>query len=124
MNEKQRATGTASDAAVADVTRGTLDLLPVQGVEHWTSKDGVRLFLWEKFVGTPQGKPVVLFVHIERGDIWWLMMMHACLVAFLGVIYWFSPTTRMLPRAQRVHPIWFMPMAVLMPVAAEISTGV
>jgi cellulose synthase/poly-beta-1,6-N-acetylglucosamine synthase-like glycosyltransferase len=61
--------------------------------------------------------PIVLFVHIERGDIWWLMMMHACLVAFLGVIYWFAPTTRQLPRAQRVHPIWFMPMAVLMPVA-------
>ena len=35
----------------------------VQGVEHWTSKDGVRLFLWEKFAGSPAGKPVVLFVH-------------------------------------------------------------
>jgi pimeloyl-ACP methyl ester carboxylesterase len=35
----------------------------VEGVEHWASKDGVRLFVWEKFVGSPQGKPVVLFVH-------------------------------------------------------------
>jgi pimeloyl-ACP methyl ester carboxylesterase len=39
----------------------------VSGVEHWTQKptpDGdVRLFLWEKYVGTPEGKPVVLFVH-------------------------------------------------------------
>ena len=35
----------------------------VQGIEHWTSKDGVRLFLWEKFVDAPAGKPVVLFVH-------------------------------------------------------------
>ena len=39
----------------------------VSGQEHWTSKataDGeVRLFLWEKFVGSPQGKPAVLFVH-------------------------------------------------------------
>ena len=39
----------------------------VTGVEHWTTKavaDGeVRLFLWEKFVGTPDGKPAVLFVH-------------------------------------------------------------
>ena len=36
-------------------------------MEHWTTKavaDGeVRLFLWEKFVGTPDGKPAVLFVH-------------------------------------------------------------
>jgi pimeloyl-ACP methyl ester carboxylesterase len=40
---------------------------PVTGVEHWTAKitaDGpVRLFLWEKFVGSPDGKPAVLFVH-------------------------------------------------------------
>ena len=35
----------------------------VQGIEHWASKDGARLFLWEKFVGSPAGKPVVLFVH-------------------------------------------------------------
>jgi len=39
----------------------------VTGVTHWTTKatsDGdVRLFLWEKFVGSPAGKPAVLFVH-------------------------------------------------------------
>jgi len=40
---------------------------PVEGVAHWTTKatpDGdVRLFLWEKYVETPEGKPAVLFVH-------------------------------------------------------------
>ena len=35
----------------------------VTGVEHWTHKGDVRLFLWEKFVGSPDGKPAVLFVH-------------------------------------------------------------
>ena len=35
----------------------------VQGVEHEASKSGIRLFLWEKFVGSPAGKPVLLFVH-------------------------------------------------------------
>ena len=35
----------------------------VTGVEHWTNKGEVRLFLWEKFVGSPDGKPAVLFVH-------------------------------------------------------------
>ena len=35
----------------------------VTGVEHWTHKGSVRLFLWEKFVGSPEGKPAVLFVH-------------------------------------------------------------
>jgi alpha-beta hydrolase superfamily lysophospholipase len=42
-------------------------MTPVTGQEHWTNKqtpDGdVRLFLWEKFVGSPAGKPAVLFVH-------------------------------------------------------------
>ena len=37
--------------------------MPVTGVEHWTRKGKVRLFLWEKFVGSPDGKPAVLFVH-------------------------------------------------------------
>jgi pimeloyl-ACP methyl ester carboxylesterase len=35
----------------------------VTGREHWTRKGDVRLFLWEKFVDSPQGKPAVLFVH-------------------------------------------------------------
>jgi pimeloyl-ACP methyl ester carboxylesterase len=40
----------------------------VTGVEHWTHKktpagDSVKLFLWEKFVGSPDAKPAVLFVH-------------------------------------------------------------
>jgi pimeloyl-ACP methyl ester carboxylesterase len=39
----------------------------VSGVEHWATKataDGdVRLFLWEKFAASPEGKPAVLFVH-------------------------------------------------------------
>src|SRR5450759_3928411 len=35
----------------------------VTGVEHWTKKGDVRLFLWEKFVGSPEKKPAVLFVH-------------------------------------------------------------
>ena len=35
----------------------------VTGVEHWTHKGDVRLFLWHKFVGSPAGKPAVLFVH-------------------------------------------------------------
>ena len=35
----------------------------VSGNEHWTDKNGVRLFLWEKYVGSPDGKPAVLLVH-------------------------------------------------------------
>ena len=36
----------------------------VIGEEHWTDKDGVRLFLWEKYAGGTDGKKgTVLFVH-------------------------------------------------------------
>ncbi|HEV7413105.1 MAG TPA: alpha/beta hydrolase [Casimicrobiaceae bacterium] len=35
----------------------------VEGIEHWAKKDQVRLFLWEKFVDSPQDKPPLLFVH-------------------------------------------------------------
>ena len=35
----------------------------VSGVEHWTTKGDVRLFLWQKYAGSPQGKRAVLFVH-------------------------------------------------------------
>jgi pimeloyl-ACP methyl ester carboxylesterase len=35
----------------------------VTGQEHWTKKGDVKLFLWEKFAGSPQNKPAVLFVH-------------------------------------------------------------
>ncbi len=35
----------------------------VTGVEHWTTKGSVKLFLWEKFVGSRDNKPAVLFVH-------------------------------------------------------------
>ena len=40
------------------------DLAKVTAQDHWTMKGEVRLFLFEKFVGTPQGKNgTVLFVH-------------------------------------------------------------
>src|SRR5947207_7075501 len=35
----------------------------VRGNEHSADKGAVRLFLWEKYVGTPDGKPAALFVH-------------------------------------------------------------
>jgi pimeloyl-ACP methyl ester carboxylesterase len=37
---------------------------PVTGIEHWTDKGEVRLFLWEKFVGVPTAKRgIILFIH-------------------------------------------------------------
>jgi pimeloyl-ACP methyl ester carboxylesterase len=35
----------------------------IAGREHWTSKGGIRLFLWQKRAAGPGGKGTVLFVH-------------------------------------------------------------
>jgi pimeloyl-ACP methyl ester carboxylesterase len=35
----------------------------VSGVEHWVEHAGVRLYVWEKFVGTPAGVPIVVLAH-------------------------------------------------------------
>jgi pimeloyl-ACP methyl ester carboxylesterase len=36
----------------------------IQGQEHWTKKGDIRLFLWEKYAGSPNGGAgTVLFVH-------------------------------------------------------------
>ena len=35
----------------------------VTGNRHWAQKGEVRLFLWEKYAGSPDNKPAVLFVH-------------------------------------------------------------
>lgn len=40
-----------------------MEELPVQGVQHWVVQEGLRLFVWEKYQGSPQGKPVLLLAH-------------------------------------------------------------
>lgn len=37
--------------------------LPVQGTQHWVVQEGLRLFIWEKYQGSPQGKPVLVLAH-------------------------------------------------------------
>jgi pimeloyl-ACP methyl ester carboxylesterase len=42
----------------------TSTISPVTGSEHWTDKNGVRLFLWNKCVGDPaRAEHMLLFVH-------------------------------------------------------------
>ncbi len=38
--------------------------ISITGTEHWTRKGDVKLFLWEKYAGSPDSsRPTVLFVH-------------------------------------------------------------
>jgi len=66
--------------------------------------------------------PLVIVVHVMRGEFFALASFHIVLVACLGAIYHFAPTVRQLPPWLRVHPLSFIAMAVLMPVAYLLLT--
>ncbi|MDQ3366428.1 MAG: glycosyltransferase [Myxococcota bacterium] len=66
--------------------------------------------------------PFVIITNVARGDFFELAMFHVALIAMFGMIYYFAPSVRALPPWLRVHPISFLPMAVLMPVAYLLLT--
>jgi cellulose synthase/poly-beta-1,6-N-acetylglucosamine synthase-like glycosyltransferase len=66
--------------------------------------------------------PFVIITHLARGDFFDLAMFHVQVIAAFSLVYYFAPSTRALPPWLRVHPIAFLPMAVLMPVAYLLLT--
>jgi N-acetylglucosaminyltransferase len=66
--------------------------------------------------------PFVIVNHVMRGDFFELAMFHVAIISFFGMVYYFAPSVRALPPWLRVHPIAFLPMAVLMPVAYLLLT--
>ena len=66
--------------------------------------------------------PFVIITHITGGQFFELATFHLELIAMFGMIYYFAPSVRRLPPWLRVHPIGFLPMAVLMPVAYLLLT--
>ncbi len=66
--------------------------------------------------------PVVIAVHLGRGEFLPLVTFHLSLVAMFGLLYHLAPSVRRLPPWLRVHPIAFLPMAILMPVAYLLLT--
>ena len=66
--------------------------------------------------------PFVIIAHFLRGDFFDLAIFHVAVIASFSMIYYFAPSVRRLPPWLRVHPIAFLPMAVLMPVAYLLLT--
>ena len=66
--------------------------------------------------------PFVIVTHVLEGEFIELAAMHMVLIGALAWIYHFAPSVRRLPPWLRVHPISFLPMTVLMPVAYLILT--
>jgi hypothetical protein len=57
-----------------------------------------------------------------NGQFFQLVMFHCAIIALFGAIYYFAPSIRRLPPWLRVHPLSFLPMAVMMPAAYIILT--
>jgi N-acetylglucosaminyltransferase len=66
--------------------------------------------------------PSVIALHLAEGKFFELAMFHLEIVALFGLIYSLAPSVRKLPPWLRVHPIAFLPMAVMMPVAYLLLT--
>jgi len=66
--------------------------------------------------------PFVIIQNVQNGDFWQLATFHVFIIGGFSVIYYFAPSVRALPPWLRVHPISFLPMAVLMPVAYLLLT--
>jgi cellulose synthase/poly-beta-1,6-N-acetylglucosamine synthase-like glycosyltransferase len=66
--------------------------------------------------------PFVIIQNFATGNFFHLAMFHVALIAMFGMIYYFAPSVRKLPPWLRVHPLSFLPMAVLMPVAYLLLT--
>ena len=66
--------------------------------------------------------PFVIIAHVENGKFFALAVTHVVLIGGFSMVYYFAPSVRALPPWLRVHPIAFLPMAVLMPVAYLLLT--
>jgi len=66
--------------------------------------------------------PFVIVTHIQHEEFFELVAFHLAVIGGFSVIYYFAPSVRALPPWLRVHPIAFLPMAVLMPVAYLLLT--
>ena len=66
--------------------------------------------------------PFVIVTNIQRGEFLELTAFHLMVIAGFSMVYYFAPSVRALPPWLRVHPVSFLPMAVLMPVAYLLLT--
>jgi cellulose synthase/poly-beta-1,6-N-acetylglucosamine synthase-like glycosyltransferase len=64
--------------------------------------------------------PVVVTENLVQGAFFQLAILHIGILSLLGFIYYLG--SRHMPLSQRVHPLWLLPMAVVMPVTYVLYT--
>jgi cellulose synthase/poly-beta-1,6-N-acetylglucosamine synthase-like glycosyltransferase len=66
------------------------------------------------------GYPVLIAQSLANGMFFSLAVFHLLILTLLGALYWVG--TRKWPRNERVHPLWFLPMAFVLPTIYMILT--
>jgi cellulose synthase/poly-beta-1,6-N-acetylglucosamine synthase-like glycosyltransferase len=66
--------------------------------------------------------PIEILTHLIEHEFFELATFHLAIIAVFSTIYYFARSVRRLPPWLRVHPIAFLPMTVLMPVAYLLLT--
>lgn len=66
--------------------------------------------------------PFVIISHMLDHEFVALAVFHMEVIAFFALVYYLSPSVRKLPPWLRVHPLAFLPMTVMMPVAYLLLT--
>jgi cellulose synthase/poly-beta-1,6-N-acetylglucosamine synthase-like glycosyltransferase len=64
--------------------------------------------------------PIFILNNLIAGNFWELAAFNLQIVALFGFVYWIE--TRRLPAEHRVHPAWFLPAVVVMPVVYLLYT--
>jgi cellulose synthase/poly-beta-1,6-N-acetylglucosamine synthase-like glycosyltransferase len=64
--------------------------------------------------------PVFILENVIAGNFWQLAAFNLEILALFGLLYWID--TRHLPDDQRVHPVWFLPAVIVMPVVYLLYT--
>jgi len=63
--------------------------------------------------------PIVIFEGLVLAQFWSLALSHLLLLAVLGALYAFE--VRRLPDEEKVHPLWFLGMGIVMPVTYVVQ---
>jgi cellulose synthase/poly-beta-1,6-N-acetylglucosamine synthase-like glycosyltransferase len=84
------------------------------GLGHvWQLHPCVALHYYSLF-GLQVAYPLLLVESLVSGEFWPLAVSHLFVLGGLGAVYGLE--TRKLHASERVHPLWFLPLGILMPV--------
>jgi cellulose synthase/poly-beta-1,6-N-acetylglucosamine synthase-like glycosyltransferase len=64
--------------------------------------------------------PLVICQKLQEGSFFDLTLLSLAILGTFGVLYWWH--TRSLPASLKVHPLWFLPMSIMMPVTYLLMT--